>query len=50
MMIFSFLTIIVIFGVEFYIRKSQNQSAINDLDRERAANPGDENNFSSPAN
>ena len=50
MMILPFLTIIVIFGVEFYIRKSQNQSAINDLDRERAANPGDKNNFSSPAN
>ena len=50
MTILPFLTIIVIFGAVFLIRKSQNQSAINDLDRERAANPGDENYFSSPAN
>jgi len=50
MTILPFLTIIVIFGAVFLIRKSQNQSAINDLDQQRAANPGDENNFTSPAN
>jgi hypothetical protein len=32
-MIFPFLTIIVIFGAVFFIRKSQNQTAINDLNQ-----------------
>ena len=50
MMILPFLTIIVIFGAVFFIRKSQNQSAINDLGQLRDENPGDENNFTSPAN
>ena len=44
------ITIAVIFGIVFLIRKSQNQSAITDLEKLKSERPGDENNFTSPAN
>jgi hypothetical protein len=44
------ITIAVIFGIVFLIRKSQNQSALNDLGKLKSERPGEENNFTSPAN
>lgn len=44
------ITIAIIFGIVFLIRKSQNQGAINDLEKLKSQNPGEENNFTSPAN
>jgi len=44
------ITIVVIFGIVFLIRKSQNQSAVNDLEKLKSDRPGEENNFTSPAN
>ena len=44
------ITIAVIFGIVFLIRKSQNQSSINDLEKLKSERPGEENNFTSPAN
>lgn len=44
------ITIAVIFGIVFLIRKSQNQSAVNDLEKQKSERPGEENNFTSPAN
>jgi hypothetical protein len=45
-----FITIAVIFGAVFLIRKAQNQGETKDLENLRSTNPGDENNFTSPAN
>lgn len=46
----SIITIAVIFGIAILIRKSQNQSAITDLEKLKSERPGDENNFTNPAN
>jgi hypothetical protein len=50
MTIIPLITIAVIFGIVFLIRKSQNQSAVNDLEKLKSERPGEENNFTSPAN
>ncbi len=44
------ITIAVIFGIVFLIRKSQNQSAITEIEKLKTDRPEDENNFMSPAN
>lgn len=44
------LTIAVIFLIVFFIRNSQKQNAISDLEKLKSARPGEENNFISPAN
>ena len=44
------ITIAVIFGIVFLIRKSQNQSAVSDLEKLKSERPGEENSFTSPAN
>ena len=44
------ITIAVIFGGVFLIRTLQNQSAITDVEKLKSERPGDENNFTSPAN
>jgi len=50
MTMISIITIAVIFGIAILIRKSQNQSAITDLEKLKSERPGDENNFTIPAN
>jgi hypothetical protein len=50
MTIIPIVTILFIFGIVFLIRKSQNQSANSDLEKLKSERPGDENNFTSPAN
>jgi hypothetical protein len=45
-----FITVIVIFGIVFLIRKSQNNKAINELNELEISNPEDANNFESLAN
>jgi hypothetical protein len=50
MLMISVITVVVIFGISFLIRNSQNQSAVDDLEKLKSERPGDENNFNSPAN
>jgi hypothetical protein len=49
MTIIPIVTLLIIFGVVFLIRKSQNQSANSDLEKLKSERPDDENNFTSPA-
>ena len=46
----AIITLAVIFGIVFLIRNSQNQSEITNLEKLKSERPGDENNFTSPAN
>jgi hypothetical protein len=50
MTIIPILTVAIIFGVVFLIRKSQNQSAITEVEKLKTERPEDQHNFTSPAN
>lgn len=49
MTLIPIITLAVIFGIVYLIRKSQNQSAIGDLEKLKSESPESANNFNSPA-